>query len=120
MPNARQSLLEQQIDNILYEREAAARKLTVEKLIEQEIKAKVPAPTDAQVKAVYEANRTAVGNQTLEEVRPQIVAYLRREPEQKAFAVFLSNLKVKYKATLGERCQRAEFVAFGNFGDGRR
>jgi protein-disulfide isomerase len=59
-------------------------------------------PTDAQIKAVYEANRAAIGSKTLEEVRPQIVAFLRREPQQQAYNSYLSNLKVKYKATLGK------------------
>jgi len=98
--NIRQSLLEQQISDILFEREAAAQKTTVEKLIEREIKSKIAAPTDREIKAVYDANRAAVGNKTLEEVRPQIIAFLRREPEQKLFGAYLSNLKVKYKATL--------------------
>ena len=98
----RQSLLEQQINDILLEREAVTQKTTVEKLIEREIKSKVPAPTDAQIKAVYEANRAAVGDKTLEEIRPQIIVFLRREPEQQAFAAYLSNLKIKYKATLGK------------------
>jgi hypothetical protein len=100
--NVRQSLLEQQINEILFEAEAAAQKTTVEKLIEREIRSKVPVPTDAQIKAVYEANRAAIGSKTLEEVRPQIVAFLRREPQQQAYNSYLSNLKVKYKATLGK------------------
>lgn len=100
--NIRQSLLEQQISDILFEREAAAQKITVEKLIEREIKSKIAAPTDREIKAVYDANRAAVGDKTLEEVRPQIIAFLRREPEQKAFTEYLSNLKIKYKAMLGK------------------
>ena len=102
LANIRQSLLEQQINDTLFEMEAAARKVTVEKLIESEVKAKVAAPTDAQIKAVYDANRAAVGSKTLEEIRPQIVAFIRREPEQKALNEFLSDLKSKYKAALGK------------------
>jgi len=102
LSETRRVLLEQAIGEILFEREAAARKLTVEKLVETEVKAKVPAPTDGEIKAVYDANRASIGNQTLEEIRPQIVVYLRREPEQKAYADYVSQLKSKYKVALGK------------------
>ncbi len=98
----RKALLEEQIAETLFEAEAGARKLTIEKLIETEVTNKVSAPTDKEIQAVYEANRAAVGNKTLAEVRPQIVAFLRREPEQKALLEYLSNLKIKYKTTLGK------------------
>lgn len=109
---ARQSLLEQQINEILFEAEAAAQKTTVEKLIEREIRAKIPVPTEREIKAVYEANRAAVGTQTLEEVRPQIVAFLRREPERAAYNNYLSNLKVKYKAALGKDVNAPNLTGF--------
>jgi len=102
LSETRRVLLEQAINEILFEREAAARKLTVEKLVETEVKAKVPAPTDKEIKAVYDANRANIGNQTLEEIRPQIVVYLRRDPEQKAYAEYVSQLKSKYKVALGK------------------
>lgn len=100
--NARASLLEQQINELLYEAEAAAQKTTVEKLIEREVKAKIPQPTDAQIKAVYDANRAAVGERTLAEVRPQIIVFLQRDAQQTAYASYLSDLKTKYKAALGK------------------
>ncbi len=114
LKEARQSLLEQQITGILFEKEAAARKLTVEKLIETEVKAKTPAPTDKEIQAIYDANRANIGSQTLEEIRPQIVAYLRREPEQKAYAEFLSNLKLKYKVALGKDVNAPNLTQFEN------
>lgn len=98
----RNSLLEQQIAETLFETEAAARKLTVEKLIETEVTNKVAAPTEKEIQAVYDANRNDVGSKTIEDIRPQIVAFLRREPEQKALAEYLSNLKVKYKVASGK------------------
>ena len=98
----RQSLLEQQISDILFEREAAAQKITVEKLVEREIRSKVPAPTDAEIKSVFEASRANIGDKTLEEIRPQIIAFLRREPEQRLFAAYVSSLKTKYKVAPGK------------------
>lgn len=98
----RKALLEQQIADTLFEIEAGARKLTIEKLIETNVTNKVPAPTDKEIQTIYDANRAEIGGKTLAEVRPQIVAFLKREPEQKALLEYLSNLKVKYKTAPGK------------------
>lgn len=110
--NARLALLEQQINELLYEAEAAAQKTTVEKLIEKEIKSKIPVPTAAQIKAVYDNNRAAIGEKTLEEIRPQIVNFLRRDAQQQAYASFLSDLKTKYKASLGKDVNAPNLTGF--------
>ncbi len=98
----RQALLEQQIADALFEAEATARKLSVEKLIETEVTKKVSAPTDKEIQTIYDANRASIGDKTLAEVRPQIVAFLRREPERKALSEYVSGLKVKYKTAIGK------------------
>jgi len=108
----RADLLEQQIVEVLLEKESATRKLTTEKLIEAETTQKVAAPTDAEIKAIYEANRAKLGNQTLEQVRPQIAAFLKREAEKKLFGEFLSNLKIKYKVALGKDVNAANLSRF--------
>lgn len=95
-------LLERQIGDNLFELEAAARKISAEKLYETEIAAKVSDPTDAQIMAIYDANRASIGGKSLTEIRPQIVAFLRREPEQKMLRQFVSALKTKYKAALAK------------------
>lgn len=110
--NARAELLERQIVDLLIEKESAARKLTIEKLIETEIEAKVAAPTEAAIAALFNANRAAVGSQTLEQVRPQIVAYLRRETGQKRLDEFFSDLKTKYKVALGKDVNAANLSRF--------
>lgn len=102
LAEARKDLLEQQIADILIEAESAARKISKQKLVAAEITAKIPAPTEAQIKAVYEANRAAIGDKTLAEVRSQIIAFLKREPEQKAQSNYVSSLKTKYKITFGK------------------
>ncbi|MCY7375577.1 MAG: DsbA family protein [Pyrinomonadaceae bacterium] len=112
LKNTRQALLDQQIADVLFEKEAAAQKISVAKLIETEIKAKVSAPTEKEVQAVYDANRAAVGNQTLEQVKSQIVAFLQRDAQQKAYANLISNLKSKYKTTLGKDVNAANLSRF--------
>ena len=70
--------------------------------------AKAAAPTEAQIKAVYEANKSSVGERTLPEMREQIVDFLRRESEQKALIAFVKRLQTKYKAAPGKASDRAE------------
>lgn len=102
LKNARQNLLEQQIADIFFEKEAAARKISLQNLIETEVKGKIPAPSEREIQAVYEANRSQIGSQTVEQVKPQIVAFLQRDAQQKAYAALISSLKSKYKVTLGK------------------
>lgn len=112
LKNTRQALLEQQIDDVLLEKESAAQKVAVAKIIETEVKAKVSAPTETDVQKVYDANRAAVGNQTLEQVKPQIVAFLQRDAQQKAYADLISSLKAKYKVTRGKDVNAANLSRF--------
>lgn len=97
----RLEILAKQVADILLSAEAAARKTTVEKLT-AEAAAKVADPPAEQIQAVYEANQSRLGNKTLAEVRPQIVAFLRREPEQKALENYIGTLKTKHKAAFGK------------------
>ncbi|CAN5271803.1 hypothetical protein BH10ACI1_BH10ACI1_05600 [soil metagenome] len=98
--DVRKLLFNQQIAEILFEAEAKIRNISVDKLIETQVNAKVANPTEKQIQDVYDANRAALGNQTLEQVRPQIVTFLRREPEQKAMGVFAESLAKKYKVAV--------------------
>ncbi len=102
MAERRKEFLEAQIVDMLADEEAKARKTTVEKLFKAEVADKVPDPAEAQIKEVYDANRAALGGRSLEEMRSRIVAYLRSEPEQKAFVKFVTALKTKYKAVNGK------------------
>lgn len=100
LAEARKHALAEFVTDYLLETEAAAQKVPIEKLIEN-AKAKVPAPATAEIEAVYNANRSAIGNKTLDEIRPQIVQYLRREPEQKAVQTYLDSLQTKYSVKFG-------------------
>ena len=98
----RKELLERQITEILLETEAATQKTTIPKLLENEISSKIPNPTDAQIQAVYDANRASIGDKTIKEIRPQIITFLRGELEQKAFADFVATLKTRHKVSIGK------------------
>jgi protein-disulfide isomerase len=98
----RKELLEEQIAGNLFEVEAAARKTTVEKLFQKEVSLKIPNPTDAQVQAVYDANRASIGDKTIKEMLPQITVFLRRDLEQKAYTDYIATLKTRHKVTIGK------------------
>lgn len=97
----RKNLLEEYIVQTIFETEAKAKNLSLEKYLDQ-IKAKVPAPTETEIQAVYDANRDQIGGRTLAEVRPQIVSLLREEPEQKALLDTFNALKTRYKVVPGK------------------
>lgn len=104
---ARRELLSEMIAAAIFEAEAKAQNLPVAKLL-ADVSAKVPAPTDAQIQAVYDANRAALGGKTLAETRSQIVAFLRREPEQKALRTFLASLQTKHRTAPGKDVNAAD------------
>ena len=100
--DARLELFAKQVSDILLLTEAAARKTTVGKILETEVAAKVADPSAEQIKAIYDANQDRLENKPLAEVRPQLIAFLRREPEQKATENFIAALKTKYKPVFGK------------------
>jgi protein-disulfide isomerase len=98
---ARSRLLSEMITGVLLDLESKAQNKTAERLIEEQ-RAKVAEPLDTQINAVYDANRAALGDRTLEQSRKEIVAFLRREPEQKVVDEYIKTLTAKYKVTLGK------------------
>lgn len=107
----RATLLGSMIADELLELEAKAANTTADKLIAAQT-AKIADPTAAQIQAVYDANRAALGNRPLAEVRKDIVAYLRREPEQKAASDFIASLQAKYKFAPGKNINDADLKPF--------
>lgn len=91
----------------LLETEAKARGISVEAL-EREALAKVPDPSTEVIQQVYDANRAALGNKPLAEVRQLIVDFLRREPEQKALQEQTDSLQKKYSLTLLKNVNAAD------------
>lgn len=79
----------------LIETEAQARNLSPEAVRAEALRS-VADPTEAEIKAVYEANREELGDKPLDEVKKTIVDFLRREPEQKAVHALVERLRVKH------------------------
>jgi len=101
LAEARSRTLSEMVTEHLLETEAKAQNITVEALLET-VTAKVPAPGTAEIQAVYNSNRSQIGSKTFDEIRPQIIEFLRREPEQKAVQGYLKTLETKYGLRYGK------------------
>ncbi|MGE3466296.1 MAG: thioredoxin domain-containing protein [Pyrinomonadaceae bacterium] len=101
IPNARKSLLEQLVSRRVFDAEAKARGITMGKLLADE-KAKIKDPTEAEIKAVFDANPDELAKVSPENGRKQVIAYLRNGPEQKALGDLYTQLKLKFKVASGK------------------
>ncbi|CAN5379538.1 hypothetical protein BH20ACI2_BH20ACI2_21620 [soil metagenome] len=99
--NVRKQMYSQRLGSILLETEAKALKTTVAALLKLQT-AKIKDPTPAQIQAVYAANQKQIGGRPLSEVRPQIVSFIRREPEEKTISDYVDTLAGKYKVVYGK------------------
>lgn len=80
---ARNNILELQINTMLLAAEAKKRGITTHQLYENEVSKKIPAPTEAQIKKVMDDNREQFAGADQATARPQIVAFLHDEAENK-------------------------------------
>lgn len=97
----RTRILSTYLADILLDTEAKSRKLSVARLQEEALRS-VPDPNHETIQAIYDANKTSLGNKPLQEVRSQIVEFLRREPEQNALQAQVADLQKKYALKLGK------------------
>lgn len=95
----RAQLAEEMLADTVLALEAKSRPTTEEKLLSA-VTAPIPAPTVAQLRQLYAANRDRLGDRTFDEVRGDLDRYLRAEAEEKAVAAYVDKLKAKYKAEM--------------------
>ena len=84
--------LEELINQKLLESEAARQKVTAEELLQREADGKVSAPTDAEIIAVYNAQKARI-NRPLEEVKPQLAQMISQSRVEQARAAFFKTLR---------------------------
>ena len=101
MPELRREALEARINSLLLENEAQKRKVTGDQLIAAEVRNRITEPTEAEIKAVYDANKQQIGNADIAAVRPQIVNYLRNQAGQKLADEFLARLRSSHAVVKG-------------------
>src|ERR1044071_6317260 len=101
MPSLRRDALDARINTILLENEAQKRKVTGDQLMDAEVNNLLKDPTEAEIKAVYEASKQQIGDADLATVRPQIVSYLRSQMAQKLVGEFLTRLRSSHSVVMG-------------------
>jgi len=88
------------LDNLISQKlvEAEAKKtgVTAEKLYEQEVDAKVPEPTDAELNAIYAVQKDQI-NRPFEEVKAQLSQNLKRAKIQQARQEYSAHLRDQAK-----------------------
>lgn len=91
--------LDELVANELLTQEAKARGVSFEALIRQEIDAKLSDPTDADIQKFAAENMDRLGG-TVEQMKPQIVSFLKDQRKQERRAALVTGLKTKYKTTV--------------------
>jgi protein-disulfide isomerase len=92
---ARRAALDELIADHLSRKEAAARGVSVEQLLRQEVEAGVAAPSPAEVAAIYEANKARLGGRTLQDLAPQIESQMRAQRAAERRRAFAQQLRAK-------------------------
>jgi len=115
--NQRYEVLSEGLDELiseqLIEKEAKARNVTAEQLVATEVTAKVADPTDADIQKVYDDNKAQLQGQTLEQVKPRIVEYLKQQKGAERQEAFITELKGKYKTTVALKPPKVDVATAG-------
>jgi protein-disulfide isomerase len=91
---ARERALTARVGSMMTAAEAKKRGISSEELINREVTSKVGTPSEAEIRAAFDANRAQLGNADLETVRPQLVNYLRGQRSEELFAALINRLKM--------------------------
>src|SRR4029453_18341128 len=115
--NQRYEVLSEGLDELiseqLFEKESKARNVTTEQLVATEITAKLAEPTDAEIQKVYDDNKAQLQGQTLDQVKPRIVEFLKQQKGAERQEVFLTELKGKYKTSVALKPPKVEVSTAG-------
>ena len=112
--DARREVLGEIVAELLLGEEAAARGMTQDELVAQEITAQVPPVTEAEVQAFYEQNRARFGGQTLEQIGGQIREFMVARNEQAARQAFIDGLRADANVAIALEAPRVPVVVASN------
>ena len=91
---ARQRALDGRVNSLLIAAEARKRGKSADEIIQTEINSRVPAPTEPEIKAAYDANRDQIGSADLESVRAELINFIRNERSQELYTALINRLKM--------------------------
>lgn len=98
---ARSNILELQINTMLLASEAKKRGINAHQFYENEVSKKIPAPTEAQIKKVFDDNRDEFAGADIATARPQIVAFIHDEAESKLADALATKLRKTNPVVMG-------------------
>ncbi len=115
--NQRFEILSDGLDELISEQlitlEAKGRNVTAEQLVASEITAKVAEPTDAEIQKVYDDNKAQLQGQTLEQVKPRVVEFLKQQKGAERQNAFIDELKAKHKTTVALKAPKVDVATAG-------
>lgn len=94
---ARRRTIDEMIAEELFAREAQARGISPEALVQQKVMSGIAPVQDADIAAWYQENRNRVGDAPLDQVRAQIRQYLHQQRVSRASAALIERLKATTK-----------------------
>jgi protein-disulfide isomerase len=97
---ARRAALEELVIERLLDREAKARGLSREKLLQKEVDERVPKPTAQEIDALYEQNKMRMGGRSRQEMAPQIERAIRQQGLDARRQVFVAELRGRSKVVV--------------------
>ncbi|PYS67084.1 MAG: hypothetical protein DMF69_24165, partial [Acidobacteria bacterium] len=99
--NARQSILDLQINTTLLEVEARRRAITSHQLYELEVVKRIPVPTPAQIKQFVDDNKEQFEGMDPAKVTPQVAALMHDEYESRLADAFVLRLRKSIPVVMG-------------------
>ena len=112
--NARREVLGELVAEMLLSEEAAARGMTQDELVAEEITARVAPVAESDVEAFYEQNQARLRGQTLEQVRGQIRDFMVARNEQAARKAFIDGLRADADVAIALEVPRVPVVVASN------
>ena len=95
-----ENALNEMITDRLLEAEIEKRGISMDEILASEVTAKKVAPTEAEVQNLYNANRSRLGNASLEDGMQQVRNFLDERSYQTALGEFVERLKESYGVEL--------------------
>lgn len=108
------------VNRLIEERlvDAAAKKagISIEDYLKREVEAKIPEPTQAQIAELYEQVKTQrnVQGKSLEEIRPQIVEYLKGNAGRETYEKLIGRLRTESNVVVNLEPPRVKVAEGGN------
>jgi protein-disulfide isomerase len=109
---ARETALNRLVEERILALEAAKQKISPAELIAREVDSKVQDPSEAELDALYQANKARL-NAPKEQLRPQMVQFLRQQRTTKLRSELIERLKPLYGVVVNLEPQRVEVASAG-------